>query len=62
MRLKINFGTGTTWLLPKWPRRFGYLKMKKIQLGSFSNKIAAARVYNQAALIYHGEFARLNVI
>ena len=31
-------------------------------LGYYKTKEEAARVYNQAALKYHGEFARLNII
>ena len=33
-----------------------------IFLGLFSNKIDAALAYNEAALKYHGKFARLNVL
>lgn len=33
-----------------------------IYLGSFACPIEAARAYNAAALIHHGEFARLNEI
>ena len=35
---------------------------KAIHLGSFKNKIDAAKAYNEAALKYHGQFALLNVI
>jgi len=35
---------------------------KKIHLGSFRNPIDAAKVYNSAAIKYHGEFANLNEI
>jgi hypothetical protein len=35
---------------------------KHIHLGTFKTKIEAAKAYNVAALKYHGEFARLNVI
>ena len=35
---------------------------KKIFLGLFINPIEAAKVYNKAALKYHGEFARLSPI
>lgn len=33
-----------------------------VNLGYFNNEIDAAIVYNEAAKIHHGEFARLNVI
>jgi hypothetical protein len=35
---------------------------KSINLGRYNNKIDAAKVYNQAALKYFGEFAYLNII
>lgn len=35
---------------------------KSIHLGYFSTEEAAASAYNQAAIKYHGEFAKLNVI
>lgn len=34
----------------------------RYRLGSFKNKEDAARAYNIAAIRYHGEFARLNII
>ena len=34
----------------------------QINLGSFSNKIDAAKAYNVGAIKYHGEFARINEI
>lgn len=39
-----------------------YLKNKHKALGSFSTKEEAAKSYNDAALLYHGEFAVLNNI
>ncbi len=33
---------------------------KLLYLGLFDNEIDAAKAYNEAAIIYHGEFARLN--
>ncbi len=35
---------------------------KRIPLGCHYNKIDAAKAYNEAALIHHGEFAKLNPI
>ena len=35
---------------------------KIIYLGGFSNKIEAAKAYNNAAIKYHGEFANLNQV
>lgn len=45
----------------KWK---AYIKINRelIQLGTFTDKKEAARKYNEAALQYHGEFARLNII
>lgn len=38
------------------------LNHKQINLGRFKTEKEAAMVYNEAALKYHGEFARLNVL
>lgn len=35
---------------------------KRLEVGHYNCEIQAARAYNEAALKYHGEFARLNVI
>lgn len=43
----------------KWMAKI-ILKRKQIHLGLFVSKEMAARAYNEAALIYHGEFAWLN--
>lgn len=37
-------------------------KYKQIHLGYFKTSIEAARAYNDAAIKYHGEFAKLNRI
>lgn len=38
------------------------VKNKSIHLGYYKEEIEAVKAYNEAALTYHGEFARLNVI
>jgi len=45
----------------RWIAKVGY-NNKKIVLGTFHSIIDAAIAYNNAALKYHGEFARLNQI
>jgi len=35
---------------------------RSIHLGTFSDKLEAARVYNEAAVKYHGDFADLNIV
>lgn len=45
----------------KW-KSFIYTKNKQHGLGYYSNIKEAAKAYNQAALKYFGEFARLNII
>lgn len=45
----------------RWTSRIR-INNKEYHLGSFLNKIEAAIAYNEAAIKYHGEFARLNII
>lgn len=44
----------------KWISQIRY-KSKLIYLGVFNSPIIAARAYDKAALLYFGEFARLNL-
>lgn len=52
---------GVTWdkNAKKW-RPSIQINKKTIHLGSFALEVEAAKVYNRAALKYHGEFACLN--
>ena len=45
----------------KWHAQIG-LNGKRRHLGFFVSEIAAARAYNEAAVLHHGEFAVLNEI
>jgi|SRR6185369_7098158 len=45
----------------KFKSRIGVNK-KRISLGEFRSLTEAAKAYNNAALKYHGEFAKLNII
>jgi len=38
------------------------INSKMLFVGSFKTKIEAAKAYNEAAIKYHGEFAKLNII
>lgn len=53
----VSFATNNK----NWVARIGF-QNKRIFIGAFSNKIDAAKAYNQAAIKYFGEFARLNKI
>lgn len=44
---------------PNWTARIG-VNGKRITVGYFTTKEEAAKAYNEAALKYHGEFAKLN--
>lgn len=45
----------------KW-RAYITCETKRIHLGNFPTALEAARAYNEAAVKYHGEFARLNLL
>lgn len=66
-KIKIDNTSGFRGVCPsglvknKW-RAYIKIKDKFISLGGFSDKKEAARIYNDAAIKYHGEFALLNVI
>lgn len=45
----------------KW-RASIFLNYKNIHIGYYDTKEKAALAYNEAAIKYHGEFARLNII
>lgn len=54
---------GVTWHIPtqKWRASIKF-NGKRLYLGNFDDEIDAARSYNFAAIKYHKEFARLNII
>ena len=54
---------GVSWSKPsnKWQAAITQ-NSRPVHLGVFSDKISAAKAYNEAALKYFGEFARLNEI
>lgn len=45
----------------KWRARIG-VNRARINLGNFDSEIDAAKAYNEAAIKYFGEFARINLI
>ena len=54
---------GVTW--EKYENKWGadlYIKGKHISLGNHEKEVEAARSYNEGALKFFGEFARLNII
>lgn len=62
VRSKTGF-KGVTWHTSK--KKYGAAiraRNKKYFLGYFTDKIEAAKAYNEAAKIHHGEFAYLNKI
>ena len=65
-RRKVKPGTsvfkGVSWKpsAGKWVSRI-MVDKRPIFIGYFSDEVAAAVAYNEAALKYHGEFARLNL-
>ena len=55
---------GVTWKTPHGKEGWWYagieINGKSIHLGCYKDKIEAAKIYNQAAIKYFGEYARLN--
>jgi len=39
-----------------------YFNRKRINVGNYATALEAAEAYNKHALLYHGEFAKLNII
>jgi hypothetical protein len=63
-KLAVNSTTGykgVSWNKP-WGKYTAYIRIKGRQtyLGAFADPIEAARIWDQAALKYHGEFALTN--
>ncbi len=60
---KSSIYKGVGW--HKWTctwRAYITIKRKQIGLGHFECQVLAAKAYNEAAIKYHGEFAKLNEI
>ena len=55
---------GVSWhkAAKKWRAYITKAPLKPLHLGLFNTKKDAARAYNEAALNYFGEFARLNIL
>lgn len=45
----------------KWVAQISHIN-KRIWIGNYNTEIEAALAYNRAAVMYHGEFAHLNII
>ena len=63
MRSNTTGLKGVTWHIrhQKWHAKISVSK-RRLHLGYFKNPQEAARAYNEAALLHHGEFAVLNVV
>ena len=65
-RININNNSGykgVSWfkVVKKWRAQIQYKKIV-YHLGTYDNRIDAAKAYNKAAIKFHGEFAKLNEI
>jgi aspartyl aminopeptidase len=56
-----NKGTSMNWCKTKYTAQIN-IEGRQIYLGSFNTEVEAAEAYNKAAVIYFGEFARLNAV
>lgn len=61
MKKSLSKYKGVTIDRDKWSSRIT-VDYKVIYLGTFDTEISAALAYNHAALMYFGEFAKLNII